>query len=119
MYPVKDQHLLVGPYALTKKQCDKDVMALEIGFLSALLGSPTWDLVNDDLVIKGPRGAAAGPLALIALAPDAQPTPPARRASPGASSGPRSEAPLVEGRQRRAMADRDERRVGQRCAMTR
>ena len=56
MYPVKDQHLAVGPYALTKKQCDKDTMAIEFGFLSALLASPTWDLVNGDLVIKGPRG---------------------------------------------------------------
>jgi heat shock protein HslJ len=57
LYPVKDQHLLVGPFALTKKQCPKDVMALEVGFLSGLLGSPTWDLVNGDLVIKGPRGS--------------------------------------------------------------
>ena len=57
VYPVKDQHLAVGPFALTKKDCPKDVKALEIGFLSALLGSPEWDLVNGDLVIKGPRGA--------------------------------------------------------------
>ena len=57
MYPIKDQHLLVGPYALTKKQCDKDVMAIEFGFLSALMAQPTWDLVNGELVIKGPRGA--------------------------------------------------------------
>jgi heat shock protein HslJ len=57
MYPIKDQHLAVGPYALTKKQCDKDTMAIEFGFLSALLAQPTWDLVNGDLVIKGPRGA--------------------------------------------------------------
>ncbi len=57
MYPVKDQHLAVGPFALTKKDCPKDVKALEIGFLSALLGNPEWDLVNDDLVIKGPRGS--------------------------------------------------------------
>jgi len=57
LYPVKDQHLAVGPYALTKKQCPKDVMQLEMGFLSALIGSPVWDLVNGDLVIKGPRGA--------------------------------------------------------------
>ena len=56
MYPVKDQHLLVGPYALTKKQCDKDIMAIELGFLSALMAQPTWDLVNGELVIKGPRG---------------------------------------------------------------
>ena len=57
IYPVQDQHLLVGPFALTKRQCPKDVMALEIAFLSALLDKPTWDLVNDDLVIKGPRGS--------------------------------------------------------------
>ena len=57
MYPVKDQHLAVGQYALTKKQCDKDTMAVENGFLSALLAGPAWDLVNGDLVIKGPRGA--------------------------------------------------------------
>ena len=57
LYPVKDQHLAVGPYALTKKQCAKDIMQLELGFLSALVGNPAWDLVNGDLVIKGPRGA--------------------------------------------------------------
>jgi heat shock protein HslJ len=56
VYPVKEQHLAVGPFALTKKQCPKDVMQLEMGFLSGLLGSPEWDLVNGDLVIKGPRG---------------------------------------------------------------
>jgi heat shock protein HslJ len=56
LYPVKDQHLLLGPYALTKNQCAKDVMAVEFGFLSALTGNPTWDLVNGDLVIKGPKG---------------------------------------------------------------
>jgi heat shock protein HslJ len=56
LYPVKDQHLAVGPFALTKKQCAKDIMAVEYGFLSGLIGSPTWDLVNGDLVIKGPRG---------------------------------------------------------------
>jgi heat shock protein HslJ len=57
LYPVKDQHLLVGPFALTRKQCPKDVMAIELGFLSNLTQSPTWDLVNGDLVIKGPRGS--------------------------------------------------------------
>jgi len=56
MYPIKDQHLAVGPYALTKKQCDKDTMAIEFGFLSALHAQPIWDLVNGELVIKGPRG---------------------------------------------------------------
>ena len=57
LYPVKDQHLLVGPFALTKKQCAKEVMAVEFGFLSALTGTPSWDLVNGELVIKGPKGS--------------------------------------------------------------
>ena len=57
LYPVKDQHLAVGPFALTKKQCPKDVMEVERGFLLSLLGGATWDLVNGELVIKGPRGS--------------------------------------------------------------
>jgi len=57
LYPVKEQHLLIGPPVLTKKQCPKDVMAIEFSFLSALTGNPTWDLVNGDLVIKGPKGS--------------------------------------------------------------
>jgi heat shock protein HslJ len=56
LYPIKDQHLLIGPWALTKKQCDKDTMAIEVSFLTGLQGQPTWDLVNGELVIKGPRG---------------------------------------------------------------
>ena len=56
LFPVKDQRLLMGPPALTKKQCAKDVMAIEFGFLSALLGNPTWDLVNGELIVKGKRG---------------------------------------------------------------
>ena len=56
IYPVKDQHLAMGPPALTKKQCDKDTMAIEFDFLSVLHSGPTWDLVNGELVIKGPRG---------------------------------------------------------------
>ncbi len=56
LYPVQNQHLLIGPWALTKKQCDKDTMALEASFLTGLQGQPTWDLVNGELVIKGARG---------------------------------------------------------------
>jgi hypothetical protein len=32
-------------------------MAVEFGFLSALTGTPSWDLVNGELVIKGPKGS--------------------------------------------------------------
>jgi len=56
IWPAKEQHLLAGQFALTHKQCDKETMAIETGFLSGLLGSPAWDLVNGDLVIRGPRG---------------------------------------------------------------
>jgi heat shock protein HslJ len=56
VWPSKEQHILAGSFATTHKQCDKDTMAIETGFLGALLGSPAWDLVNGDLVIKGPRG---------------------------------------------------------------
>ena len=56
MWPSKEQHILAGSFATTHKQCDKDTMAIETGFLGALLGSPAWDLINGDLVIKGPRG---------------------------------------------------------------
>jgi heat shock protein HslJ len=56
-YPQTNQHLLVGGFAMTKKTCDKTNQDIERGFLHALLGTPAWDLVNGDLVIKGPGGA--------------------------------------------------------------
>jgi heat shock protein HslJ len=56
-YPQQNQHLLVGGFAITKKNCSKDNLAIERGFLRALQGGPAWDLVNGDLVIKGPGGA--------------------------------------------------------------
>ena len=115
LYPVKDQHLLLGPYALTKKQCAKDVMAVEFGFLSALTGSPTWDLVNGDLVIKGPEGiVAARPLALSASAAALlRPPRPARTSAGPSLLRLHFDAPLMERRERRVMADRDQRRLGQ------
>ena len=55
-YPQQAQHLLVGGFAITKKACDKTNQAIEQGFLRALMGTPAWDLVNGDLVFKGPGG---------------------------------------------------------------
>lgn len=57
IYPINGQKLALGPPVLTKKQCAKDVMQIETGFLSALVGQPAWDLVNDELIIKGPHGS--------------------------------------------------------------
>ncbi len=34
IYPVKDQHLMAGGFALTKKQCPKDLMDIEMHFLT-------------------------------------------------------------------------------------
>ncbi len=56
-YPQQNQHLLVGGFApFSSKPCDKANKAIEQGFLHALLGTPAWDLVNGDLVFKGPGG---------------------------------------------------------------
>jgi heat shock protein HslJ len=57
IYPIKQQRLLVGPFALTRKQCEKPKMQFETSFLAALRASPNWDLVDGDLVIKGQQGA--------------------------------------------------------------
>jgi heat shock protein HslJ len=56
-YPQANQHLLVGGLVMTKKACDKANEAIQNSFLRALQGGPAWDLVNGDLVIKGPGGA--------------------------------------------------------------
>ena len=56
-YPQQNQHIIVGGLAMTKKACDKANQDIERGFLRALTGGPAWDLVNGDLVIKGPGGA--------------------------------------------------------------
>jgi heat shock protein HslJ len=56
-YPQQNQHLLLGGLALTKKACSKESMDIERGFLRAFQGGPAWDLINGDLVIKGPGGS--------------------------------------------------------------
>ncbi len=55
-YPQQNQHIVVGGFNYTKKTCDKADMDIERAFLHALLGTPAWDLVNGDLVFKGPGG---------------------------------------------------------------
>ena len=56
-YPLREQSIAVGPIALTKKQCDKSVMALEQAFLVALRTAGQWDLVNGTtLVVKSQSG---------------------------------------------------------------
>ena len=55
-YPLREQKLAVGPFALTKKTCDKSLMEQERNFLIALRTSVQWDTVGGDLVIKSQNG---------------------------------------------------------------
>ena len=55
-FPLKDQHLAVGPLALTKKPCDKGLGASEQDFFIALRTAGQWDIVGSQLVIKSQKG---------------------------------------------------------------
>lgn len=57
IYPINGQKLvLTAAPSLTNKPCDKDAKAIENSFFGALLGQPSWNLVSDQLIIKGPKG---------------------------------------------------------------
>ena len=55
-YPLKEQAFAVGPLALTKRSCDKAVMANEMQFLTALRTSAKWDTDGNTLTVKTQRG---------------------------------------------------------------
>ncbi|NBJ12511.1 META domain-containing protein [Microvirga arsenatis] len=55
-YPLRDQGLAVGPFALTKKSCDKGTMAIEQAFLMALRSSGKWDIQGRNLIIRTQNG---------------------------------------------------------------
>ena len=55
-FPLREQHLAVGPLAITKKACEKSLAALEQAFFVALRTSGQWDLVGSQLVIKSQGG---------------------------------------------------------------
>ena len=55
-YPLREQRFVVGPFALTKKTCDKAAMDQERNFLIALRTSVQWDTVAGTLVIKSQNG---------------------------------------------------------------
>jgi heat shock protein HslJ len=55
-YPLREQNLAVGPFALTKKACDKSLMASEQAFLVALRSAGKWDQNGSTLVIKSQAG---------------------------------------------------------------
>jgi heat shock protein HslJ len=55
-FPLKEQHIAVGPLAMTKKSCEKGLSAAEMQFLTAFRTSAQWDLVGSQLVIKSQAG---------------------------------------------------------------
>lgn len=55
-YPLREQGLAVGPFALTKKSCDKNLMAVEQAFLVALRTSAKWDIQGRNLIIRTQNG---------------------------------------------------------------
>jgi heat shock protein HslJ len=56
-YPQTGQRFLVGPFAVTKRACDKDVMAAERTFLLTFHATQEWDLIEGGrLMMKGPKG---------------------------------------------------------------
>ena len=55
-YPLREQSIAVGPFALTKKSCDKGAMAAEQTFLVALRTAAKWDIIGSTLVIKTHNG---------------------------------------------------------------
>lgn len=56
-YPLKSQRVAVGPFALTRKQCDKQAMDVERSFLVALRVANAWDMEGANvLILKGQAG---------------------------------------------------------------
>jgi heat shock protein HslJ len=55
-YPLREQRFAVGPFALTKKACDKALMDQEKNFLIALRTSVQWDVQGPELVIRTQNG---------------------------------------------------------------
>lgn len=55
-YPLRDQAIAVGPLALTRKACDKGVMASERAYFVALRSAAKWEATGSSLVLKGPNG---------------------------------------------------------------
>ena len=55
-YPLREQGFAVGPFALTKNACDKNLAAVEQAFLVALRTAAKWDITGSTLIIKTQNG---------------------------------------------------------------
>jgi heat shock protein HslJ len=55
-YPQQQQGIAVGPFALTKRSCERAIMDSERSFLVALRSAQKWDVQGSTLIISGPNG---------------------------------------------------------------
>jgi heat shock protein HslJ len=55
-YPQQQQGIAVGPFALTKRTCDRAIMDAERSFLVALRTAQKWDVQGSTLIISSPNG---------------------------------------------------------------
>jgi heat shock protein HslJ len=56
LWPVRGQKLVGGGFSLTRKSCAPAVLTFERSYLSIIASGATWDIVNDELMVKSPRG---------------------------------------------------------------
>lgn len=56
-YPQPEQGIAVGPFALTNRECERQVMQSERAFLEALRAAQKWDTQGNRLTLEGPRGS--------------------------------------------------------------
>lgn len=56
IYPQREQKLLAGPVAVTKKMCEPARMQLERAFLVGVHSGPNWDLQGHQMTLKGKGG---------------------------------------------------------------
>lgn len=56
-YPQPEQGIAVGPFALTNRECERQVMQSERAFLEALRAAQKWDTQGNRLMLEGPRGS--------------------------------------------------------------
>ena len=54
--PLREQGLAVGPFAMTKRSCGRDVMAREQAFLVALRTAGKWEQQGSTLLLRSPNG---------------------------------------------------------------
>ncbi|MDE2578170.1 MAG: META domain-containing protein [Hyphomicrobiales bacterium] len=52
LYPIRGHRLAMGPVAITKKTCGKEIDGFERQYLTILHSGPHWDLQGSTLTVK-------------------------------------------------------------------